>query len=181
MITTLVNLWGGPGCGKSTTAAAVFASLKRRGASAELVTEYVKTWAWRGDTIGPWDDVYLTAKQLRHESALYGKVEYVITDSPLGLGALFERLYKPGQTTMQELCTSLRARQDACKYLSVVDCLVLRTRPYEQSGRWEDEAGARRVDDFAKEQLTALPGGYHVVGDHTDVLTLLERGAGRVG
>src|SRR4051812_30110643 len=102
MKTTLINLWGGPGSGKSTTAAGVFSAMKMAGVSCELVTEYVKQWAWRGDKIGDFDDVYLTAKQLRRESCLYGKVEYIITDSPISLGALYERLYHPEQTTMAD-------------------------------------------------------------------------------
>jgi AAA domain-containing protein len=167
--TTLINLWGGPGSGKSTTAADVFARMKLAGKSIELVREYVKTWAWRGDKIGPFDDVYITAKQLRNESALYGKVEYIVTDSPLSLGQLYERLYNPNQTTMANLAASLRARQAAAG-IRVIDCLVKRTKPYVAAGRWEDEAAARRIDGFATELLQAIAPQYHVVHDAADVL-----------
>lgn len=153
--TTLINLWGGPGSGKSTTAAGVFSAMKLRGISCELVTEYVKQWAWRGDTIREFDDVYLTAKQLRRESALYGKVDCIITDSPLSLGALYERLYKPGSTCMADLCAHLRARQAAAG-LRVVNLLVIRAKPYVAAGRWETEEQARRVDGFARELLEQI-------------------------
>jgi hypothetical protein len=171
MSTTLINLWGGPGSGKSTTAAAVFAAMKMRGISCELVREYVKTWAWRGEKIGEFDDVYITAKQLRDESALYGKVEYIVTDSPLSLGQLYERLYKPSADTMAHLCGSLRVRQAAAG-IRVVDCLVNRTKAYVAAGRWEDETAARRIDDFAIELLTAIHGarGFVTVNTPEDVL-----------
>ena len=169
MNTTIVNLWGGPGSGKSTTAAGVFAAMKLRGISCELVTEYVKTWAWRGDTIREFDDVYLTAKQLRRESALYGKVEYVITDSPISLGALYERLYKPGSTCMADLCAHLRARQLVAG-LRVINLLVDRTKTYVAAGRWETEEQARRVDTFARELLKSIDTDWQVVWGVTDVL-----------
>ena len=38
----VINLWGGPGCGKSTTAAGLFSIMKMRGHKVELVTEYAK-------------------------------------------------------------------------------------------------------------------------------------------
>ena len=36
----VINLYGGPGTGKSTTAAALFALIKREGYNVELVTEF---------------------------------------------------------------------------------------------------------------------------------------------
>ena len=42
----VINLVGGPGCGKSTTAAGLFYELKRRDYSVELVTEYAKSRVW---------------------------------------------------------------------------------------------------------------------------------------
>ena len=38
----VVNLFGGPGCGKSTTAAWLFNQLKERGINCEYVTEFPK-------------------------------------------------------------------------------------------------------------------------------------------
>jgi len=46
--TVLINFYAGPGAGKSTTSAKIFAALKDRGECAELIQEYVKTWAWEG-------------------------------------------------------------------------------------------------------------------------------------
>jgi adenylylsulfate kinase-like enzyme len=38
----VINLFGGPGTGKSTLAAALFTDLKMKGINAELVTEFAK-------------------------------------------------------------------------------------------------------------------------------------------
>ena len=44
-----VNFYGGPGVGKSTLAARVYAELNSAGAvSTELVREFIKTWAYEG-------------------------------------------------------------------------------------------------------------------------------------
>jgi hypothetical protein len=164
--TTIINLWGGPGSGKSTTAAEVFAIMKHAGMSVELITEYVKAWAWRGERIGEFDDIYLFAKQSRRESACYGKVDWLITDSPLGLSAVYERLYHPSNTFMRDVCAAHRTRQHAAG-ITHVNCLVRRV----QAGRYEDETAARRVDGIVEEYLRCNANRpWHIVQDAADVI-----------
>ncbi len=166
--TTLINIWAGPGAGKSTTAAGVFERLKLRGESCELVTEYVKSWAWRGEKIGQFDDLYITAKQLRAESKLYGRVDYIVTDSPIGLGAVYERLYNPESSFMRTVCDGLRRRQTDAG-VRIADCLILREKAYVQDGRYEDADAAKRVDDFCAEYLGRY---YSVRADAGEVVRL---------
>lgn len=147
--TTVINLWGGPGIGKSTLAAELFACLKRQNVSVELVREYVKNWAWRGERVGPWDDVYLFGKQVRAESTLYGRVSYIVTDSPIPLGAVYERMYSPGSSFMLDLARSWRQRQ-AKTGIRNVDILLRRDKPYSCAGRYETEEQARQVDDICR-------------------------------
>jgi hypothetical protein len=169
-VTTVINLWAGSGCGKSTTAADVFARMKLAGLSVELVTEYVKQWAWRGVSIGPWDDVYIFAKQLRRESSLYGKVDYIVTDSPLGLGAVYERHYHATRCTLRDLCNATRKRKQEAGIVDV-NCLLKRTKPFVQAGRYEDEAGARAVDRLVEEHLRmGANRPFHFVDGAADVL-----------
>ena len=44
--TLIVNLYGGPGCGKSTGAAYLFSKLKMAGVDAEYVPEFAKDKVW---------------------------------------------------------------------------------------------------------------------------------------
>ena len=44
--TIVVNIFGGPSAGKSTTSAGIFYELKRQGIRCELVTEYAKSKVW---------------------------------------------------------------------------------------------------------------------------------------
>ena len=55
-MTQIISLHSGPGTGKSTSAAQLFAELKQRHCSVELVREYVKKWAWEGRKISGFDD-----------------------------------------------------------------------------------------------------------------------------
>ena len=47
--TLIVNLYGGPGSGKSTGAAYIFSMLKMVGVDAEYVTEFAKDKVWEGN------------------------------------------------------------------------------------------------------------------------------------
>lgn len=82
-MTLVVNLFAGPGTGKSTTAAAVFANLKKRGINAEIVHEYAKdlTWEQRLRTLNY--QPYVLAKQAYHVHRLIGEVDVIVTDSPI--------------------------------------------------------------------------------------------------
>lgn len=86
----IINLFGAPGAGKSTTSAGVFHLLKLQGVNCELVTEYAKEMVWRNLPPTAFEDqLYITAKQNAKLERLRGKVEYVITDSPILLGLAY--------------------------------------------------------------------------------------------
>ena len=80
---------GGPGAGKSTTASALFAKMKRSYYNVELVTEYAKDMVWeeRHKIFGEQD--YITAQQNKRLRRLIGKVDFAITDSPILLGMCY--------------------------------------------------------------------------------------------
>jgi adenylate kinase family enzyme len=94
-MTTIINLFAGPGAGKSTAAANLFSHLKQKHYSVELVQEYVKNWAYQGKPIGVYDQLYVQAKQMHRESQLLNKVDFIITDSPVWLCAYYAKHYYP--------------------------------------------------------------------------------------
>ena len=95
-----VNVFGGPGSGKSTMAYAVAAELKARGYTAECVGEVVKDCIYdaaRGDqeaarlldgSVESQEELY--RRQSARERRLDGLVQFVVADSPaiMGLASL---------------------------------------------------------------------------------------------
>lgn len=159
MKTVVVNIFSGPGCGKSTLAAEIFVDLKKQGFSAELVTEYVKKWAWQGHPVKGWEDsLYIFAKQLRAESILYGRVDFIVTDSPLGLCAAYERFYRPDQLLIREAFLRVREQQASEGVVENLDFHLMRQHKYVPEGRYETEEQARDVDRVIRD----LIGGVNV-------------------
>lgn len=86
-MTRIINLLGGPGAGKSTLAAQVFAQMKTKGEDVELVTEFAKDLVWNQARMD--NQVAILGEQDNRLYRLVGKVKYVITDSPIILGGLY--------------------------------------------------------------------------------------------
>lgn len=93
MKTRVINLYGGPCAGKSVTAVDIFSNLKKKGLNVELVTEYAKDMTWEDRHNILCDPDYIFAKQHRRQRRLVGKVDIIITDSPLRLSTFYASKY----------------------------------------------------------------------------------------
>jgi energy-coupling factor transporter ATP-binding protein EcfA2 len=85
----VVNFFGSPGAGKSTSAAELFSALKRANYRAELVTEYAKDIVYRGDHNTLRCQSLIFGKQLHRIERSLSIVDYVVTDSPILLSAIY--------------------------------------------------------------------------------------------
>lgn len=86
----VVNLFGGPGTGKSTTAASLFSMLKKQGKSVELVSEFAKDCVWeQRNNIFTEQDLIFAEQHRRIRRLVSRNIEYAITDSPLLLTLLY--------------------------------------------------------------------------------------------
>lgn len=137
----VVNLFGGPGCGKSTGAAYIFARLKERGANVELVTEFAKDLVWDGSG-GIADQAYVLGNQFHR---LYrcerAGVQVAVTDSPLLLSLVYRR---PNEGPFgDEFAAYVRACH---RHFANLNFLVARWKPYKRTGRIETETEATERD-----------------------------------
>jgi hypothetical protein len=139
-MTKVINIYGGPGSGKSTLATELFTEFKRVGLDVELVTEYVKSWAWDGKQLNPYDQLYLLGKQSHNESRLYGKVDFIITDSPVMLCPFYEMRNQHTSMTLQAGLSFLNvAKTNGVQFY---DFWLHRRVPYVHKGRYQTEAEA---------------------------------------
>lgn len=140
---TVVNLYGGPGTGKSTTAAGLFFLLKIQGVNCELSREFAKDLVW-GERTHLFDQqAFVYTEQARRLRELVGKVDIAVTDSPL----LMSLVYGTPPRGLREL-----VRQERDRYLEF-DVLLYRVKDYQQAGRTQNEEEAVKVDDEVRRQL----------------------------
>lgn len=145
----ILRLWGGAGCGKSTTAAFVYAILKSEGYNVELVREYVKDLAWQYQTSEEMMENHTQSEfleeQLSRQEICRGKVELIITDSPIGLQAIYGA--DPDLVRAAEV--------DYVGY----DILVRRVKPYNPMGRFHTEEESIKIDELCKEHTSFVVDG----------------------
>ncbi len=170
-----INLYGGPGVGKSTLAAMTFGWLRQHGHSAELVQEWIKDWAYLGREIKSFDYVYTFANQLHTEDRLLqAGVKTIVTDSPVYLQCMYALRHK--MKAANELWRIAKRFEEA--YPSV-NFFVDRGQfaVYEQGGRYEDLGQAIEMDKFICTCLHEwhVPFKHVLPGELTPVLDELEK------
>ena len=134
----------GPGSGKSTGAAYIFAKLKMAGINCEYVTEYAKDKTWEGAKEELNCQIYITGKQVWRMTRVYGKVDVLITDSPIALGS---------QYTDDEMLKKICIHEDK-KFTNKINAFIKRLNPYNPSGRNQTEEQAKIIDQTIKTMLT---------------------------
>ena len=167
MNTTVINIFGAPGVGKSTVAAEIFAKLKARNESCELVREYVKIWAWENKPVTPLDQIYLLGEQVKSEAMLYGKVRYIITDSPILLVGAYQQLFFGG-SYIQDAAMSIMEEAREKYQVTYKNYILPKVHAYESEGRFHSEEDAHRIGAFIPNYLTMSAESYNIVGINAD-------------
>jgi hypothetical protein len=129
--TKVLNIYAGPGTGKSTTAAAIFAELKYRGVNCEYVPEDPKWATWEGRSEKYFaDQVGIMSRQLFKMNILRDEVDLIIMDCPIVMCLTYMQIDDP-MTALHTLTAQ------AYKTFENMDIFLERDpeRGYNQKGR----------------------------------------------
>jgi hypothetical protein len=135
----VINLFAGPGAGKSTTRAALFAEMKYRGFKVEEVTEYAKDLTWEDSESLLADQLMILANQNRKLERLRGKVDWVISDSPILLGINYRQPHYLPQY-LEKLIWELWETYENHNFF------IERVKEYSPIGRNQTEDEAKKID-----------------------------------
>lgn len=139
-MTLVVNLFAGPGSGKSTTATGVFSMLKMHGVNCEYVSEYAKDLAWENTLTVYYNQIAILGEQHRRQHRLLGKCDIMITDSPI-----LQQCAYVDDPWYKEVCTKLFDEFENMNFY------INRVKPFSTHGRKEGSINeAKKIDEKIK-------------------------------
>ena len=150
MTATIINFYGGPGAGKSTTAAELFSAMKRGGQRVELVTEYAKDLTYQQAFNKMRDQGYVFAKQHHRIWQSAETVDWIITDSPLLLSLVYANAAPYSSAEFRDYALSIYRHYDN------IDIFLERNvveHPYQEYGRTQTLGDAVNLDQRIKTLL----------------------------
>lgn len=161
----VINLFAGPGAGKSTTAAGLFYIMKNMNLNVELVSEYAKDLTWEGRHTILEDQLYILAKQNHRLRRLVGQVDWVITDSPLLLCKFYGSFFAHTSQYLPLIVEDIWRGYDNVSYF-----LERGDRRYMQVGRNQTHEEAKEYDDKIRSVLDATGVEYTPVDASKDAV-----------
>lgn len=139
----VVNLFAGPGAGKSTAAAYIFSQLKMKGINCELITEFAKDKTWEKNYSALRCQEYVFGKQSYKMDRCRDQVDVIITDSPLPLGIFYNQNPVLGRH-YESLVMDVFNTYDNLNFF------INRKKPYNPIGRNQTEEEAKEIDERIK-------------------------------
>ena len=115
----------------------IFAELKWQGINCEMALEYAKDKVWEKSFKVFDGQLYIAGKQFHRVNRLAGEVDVIITDSPLPLSIVYNKIANGDfdKTIM-----------DHFHRFKNVNYLINRQKEYNPAGRFQDADGAKEVD-----------------------------------
>lgn len=163
--TILINLYGGPCSGKSTICAGLFYELKKRGYDCEMALEFAKEKVWDESYKILEDQIYIFGKQYHKIKRLYGKVDIVISDSPLLLNIWYD---KSENKIFKELVL------DRLQEFSHQDFFISRGEDYNENGRIHTLQETKQIDEGLKKLLEESKIDYTIFPQETAIMNIIK-------
>lgn len=143
--TLIVNIFGGPGVGKSQTAAGVFSLLKLHSVDCELVTEFAKDLVWEERHKTFEDQRFIFGEQYNRLWRVVGKVDVIVTDGPLMLNIIYKPVYYKNN-----FCNDVI---DAVNEFENLNIILKRVKKFNPNGRIQNEEESKKIDDYVRQLL----------------------------
>lgn len=140
----VINLYGGPGTGKSRTTARIFSNLKWKDIDCEMALEYAKDKVWENSIDVLNNQVYIFGKQYHKLFVLKDKVDVIITDSPILLTIIYD---KKQNINLKNLVL------DSYNEFENINVFIKRVVKYNPNGRMQTEKEAHEKDNEIKKLL----------------------------
>jgi len=178
----VINLFGGAGCGKSTTRAGLFYLMKTAGISCEEAPEWIKGEVYSKNPYPTQDQLWVFANQFKTLNQIGKQQKVIVTDSPL----LLSVIYNPRPWSDRELNHLILARFKKFRNLNI---FIKRVKPYNPVGRYQNEEEAKEKDEDILKLLDLYEIPYDIVpGDEkapgiilSKIKAILEKETNNIG
>ena len=145
--TIVINIAGGPGVGKTTISANLFSKLKEKGYEVENVSEFAKELVWEGRNEAFNDRLYMHAEQNHRLMQMNGKLDYIITDSPLFLTSIYNSYYLKDKFKDSYNNMIDNVVKETFSYYTNKVYFLQRQTQYNSVGRREQISDAKNIDE----------------------------------
>jgi len=145
-----INLFGGPGTGKSTTATKLFSMMKEEDFKVEYIPEFAKELIYAENYKTLSDQLFVTATQHNRSAMIRDSVEFLVHDSPVLLGAAYANYLGKMATVYEELLVLLHNNTESLNIFLTRDNI---NHPYQQYGREQELVAAIDKDIRIKKIL----------------------------
>jgi tRNA uridine 5-carbamoylmethylation protein Kti12 len=166
--TTIINFFGGPASGKSTMACGLFYFMKVRNIDCELLSEYAKEMTWEERHKALHNQIYITANQHHRLFRLIGKVEYIISDSALPLGIIYDN---EDRHYLHDLIMN--------EFNKMKNTNIFIERPskehFRENGRNQDYAESVMIDDKIRCMLDKYEIPHYVLHQNDDLNDVIDK------
>lgn len=152
-MTTVINLYGSSGSGKSTASMGLTYLLRLKGYRVEYVSEYAKDLVFENSLNKLQHQLYVFSEQLRRMDILLNKdLDYIVTDSPLILTIFYGQKYDTLIPYLPELVL------EQVKKFNNIDFFLKRAHLFDQVGRVQNEVES----NLDSENLVSLLSSYNI-------------------
>jgi hypothetical protein len=106
---------------------------------------------------------------------LYGKVDVIVTDSPILLSPIYDRFYNGDDAMIEESALKFikKAQKNGVEHINF---LLERQKAFNPEGRYETEEQAKAVDVYVKNFLDSNNVPYHTLAcsDEERIKTIVD-------